>query len=172
MGAAGTNRCLFLARRRRGRFEGRRLAVGLAAAGPLRAIPATTAATMPIAMPVAGLGLVAMMPVKCGRPFGRGLHRQRLDRLARQLFDLGDIFAVERRRDGDRRTAAAGAAGTADAVDVVLRMGRYVEVEDVADRRDVEAARRDVACNQERQPVALEILEGRHAGALVHVAME
>ena len=46
---------------------------------------------------------------------------------------------------------AAGAAGAADAVDVVLGVGRHVEVEDVAHRRDIEAARRDVAGDQELQ---------------------
>ena len=43
-----------------------------------------------------------------------------------------------------------GAAGAADAVDVVLGVGGHVEIEDVADRRDVEAARRHVAGDQQR----------------------
>ena len=44
-----------------------------------------------------------------------------------------------------------GAAGAADAVDVILGVDRHVEVEDVADVRDVEAARGDVRGDQQLQ---------------------
>ena len=84
----------------------------------------------------------------------------------------GDVFAVERRGDGDRRAREAGAAGAADAVDVVLGVGRHVEIEDVADRRDIEAAGRDVAGDEQRQLVLAEIVERLRARALVHVAVQ
>ena len=101
-----------------------------------------------------------------------GLDFEGPDRLAGQLLDRRDIFAVDRRGDGDRRAGQSGAAGPADAVDVVLGVGGHVEIEDVADRRDVEAARRDVAGDEQRQPVLAEIVERRRARALVHVAVE
>ena len=56
------------------------------------------------------------------------------------------------RDDRDGGAAQAGAAGAADAVDVIVGMVRHVEIEDVADGRDVEAARGDVGGDQQRQP--------------------
>ena len=45
----------------------------------------------------------------------------------------------------------AGAAGAADAVDVVGRHHRQLEVDDVRELLDVEAARRDLGRDQERR---------------------
>ena len=86
-----------------------------------------------------------------------GLHgrRQRVearplpfDRLADQILDLIDIFRVVLGDDRQRDAGAAGAAGAADAMDIILAMGRHVEVEDMADVRNVEAARRDVRADE------------------------
>ena len=66
----------------------------------------------------------------------------------------------------------AGAAGAADPVDVILGMMRHVEIEDVADRRDVEAAGRDVAGDQQGGLAVAEGIQGRGARPLVHVAVE
>ncbi|VUD75088.1 hypothetical protein MET9862_05728 [Methylobacterium symbioticum] len=66
----------------------------------------------------------------------------------------------------------AGAARAADAVDVILRMMRHVEVEDVAHGRDVEAARGDVGGHEQGRLAAAEGVERGHAGALVHVAVQ
>ena len=57
-----------------------------------------------------------------------------------QLFDVAQIrhfFAVTE-RDGDARRACAG--GAADAVDIVFRVIRQVEIEHVTDVRNVQAA--------------------------------
>jgi hypothetical protein len=52
-------------------------------------------------------------------------------------------------------------------------MGGHVEVEDVADVGDVEAAGGDVARDQERVLPSRKLVERRHACAtLVHVAMQ
>jgi hypothetical protein len=56
-------------------------------------------------------------------------------------------------------------------VDVVLGVRRHVEIEDVAHRRDVEAARRHVAGDQQRA-CCLETVERLHARSLVHVAVQ
>ena len=61
-----------------------------------------------------------------------------------QFLDLGDRFLVGGGNDGQRDAGLAGAAGAADAVDVVFGMMRHVEIEDMADVGNVEAARGDV----------------------------
>src|SRR5215468_4552942 len=68
--------------------------------------------------------------------------------LADQLLDRGHRFGVERGDDGDRSPRASGAAGAADTVDVVIRMMGNVEIEDVADGGNVEAAGGDVGGDQ------------------------
>ena len=94
------------------------------------------------------------------------------DRHAGQRLDGGEVFLVAGRGQREGPAGAAGAAGAADAVDVVLGMDRDVEVEDVADVRDVEAARRDVGGDEERHLAVAEAFERGHARALVHVAMQ
>ena len=51
--------------------------------------------------------------------------------------------------DGDGGAALAGAAGAADPVHVVVGVVRDVEIEDVADVRNIEPARGDVGGDQE-----------------------
>src|SRR5262245_19618550 len=63
------------------------------------------------------------------------------DSLADQLLDRRDASAVGGRDDGDGGAAASGASGAADAMDVIVGMVRDVEIEDVADGGNVEAAR-------------------------------
>src|SRR5690606_23529543 len=79
--------------------------------------------------------------------------------LVDQLRDRIDILGLGRRGEGDGNAGAAGATGAADAVDIVLGMGRHVEVEDVAHRRNVEAAGGDVGSDQQLQLVGLEGVE-------------
>ena len=43
----------------------------------------------------------------------------------------------------------SGASRAADAVDIVLGVDRHVEVDDVADVRNVEAARRDIGRDEQ-----------------------
>ena len=66
----------------------------------------------------------------------------------------------------------AGASGPSDAVDIVFRMRRHVEIDDVADGRDIEPARRDIAGNQDPQPAGAERIERCRPGVLVHVAVQ
>src|SRR5438477_11878564 len=53
--------------------------------------------------------------------------------LTDQLLDGGDRLVVQRRDDGDRGSGPAGAAGAADTMDIIVRMMRHVEIENVAD---------------------------------------
>src|SRR5438067_481833 len=65
-----------------------------------------------------------------------------------QLLDVaqeGGLFVVAER---DRDARRAGPRRAADAVHVALRNVRQVVVDDVADAVDVDAARRDVGCDQ------------------------
>src|SRR5215472_688331 len=94
------------------------------------------------------------------------------DSLADQLLDRRDASAVGGRDDGDGGAAASGASGAADAMDVIVGMVRDVEVEDVADGGNVEAARGDVGGNQQRDFVLAELIERGHARRLVHVAVQ
>src|SRR5206468_11679294 len=59
-------------------------------------------------------------------------------------FDGAQIPFLFRRDEGERRAGHLGAGGAADAMDVVLRLRRHVEVDDMPERRDVDAARGDV----------------------------
>ena len=68
--------------------------------------------------------------------------------------------------------AAAGAAGAADAVDVIVGMMRHVEIEDVADGGNIEAAGGDVGSDQQRNLALAELIQRRGAGRLIHVAMQ
>src|SRR3974377_1543159 len=120
-----------------------------------------------LAPPAAVLALVGPTPA--------AFHRRRIahpwDILTDQLFDGGNRLVVSRRDDGDGGTGKAGAAGAADAVDVVVGVVRNVEIEDVADRRNVEATRGDIGGDQERDFTLAERIEGGYARRLSHIAM-
>src|SRR5262249_17492774 len=94
------------------------------------------------------------------------------DGLSDQLLDRRDASAVGGRNDGDGGAAPSGASGAAGAMHVVVGVMRGVEVEDVADRGNVEAARGDVGGNQQRDFVLAELIERGHARRLVHVAVQ
>ena len=64
-------------------------------------------------------------------------------------FSIASRFRVALGDQRERSAGAAGAAGAADAVDIVLGMDRHVEIEDMADVGNVEAARGDVGGDQE-----------------------
>src|SRR5215831_7048128 len=85
------------------------------------------------------------------------------DGLPDQLLDRRDASAVGGRDDGDGGAAASGASGAADAMHVIVGVMRDVEVEDVADGGNVEAARGHVGGNQQRDFVLAELIERGHA---------
>ena len=69
-------------------------------------------------------------------------------------------------------TALPSSRCSPDAVDIVFRVDRHVEIEDVAHRRNIETASGHVGSDEQRDLVVLELLQRRHARALVHVAMK
>src|SRR5881394_3051874 len=92
--------------------------------------------------------------------------------LASELFDCRDSLAVGRRHDGNRSPGTAGAAGAADAMHVIVGMMRHIEIEHVADRRNVEAASCDVRRDEQLYLAAPELVERCGARRLVHVAVQ
>src|SRR5690606_9824651 len=100
-----------------------------------------------------------------------GLGRTR-KRLLHEALDRVEVLLVGRRRQRHRHALAAGPARAADPVHVVLGMGGDVEVEDVAYRRDVEAARGHVGRDEEAKRAVAEAVERLHALALVEVSVD
>src|SRR5262245_22096360 len=128
-----------------------------------------------VAMAVVPLGPATWLPGRAGRALVIGCGWRLAhpgDALADQCLDCGDGFAVRARDDRDRSAAAPGPAGAADAMHVIVGMVRHVEIEDVADVRNVETARRDVRRDQEAHVALAEGVERRHALGLAHVAMQ
>ncbi len=66
------------------------------------------------------------------------------DFLADEAFDGENVRRILGHHDGEGVAGVLRAAGAPDAVDVILGMLRHVVVDDVADVRDVQAARGDV----------------------------
>src|SRR5262249_20706020 len=91
------------------------------------------------------------------------------DGRAQHLLDVLELSKIFGGHEGQRAPYLAGAAGAADAVDVVVRLPGHVEVEDVADVGDVEPACRHVACCQQGDAALTKGVERRHAAHLIHV---
>ena len=125
--------------------------------------------------------------------------RLALDDLPQLLFDLGALHRhdVLRRRkrlapdvgldvahhpvetpqlgarnEGDGRALAPGAARTADAVDIALRILRQRVVDDVRKVRHVDAARRNVGGHQDVDRPVAELAQDLFALGLRHVAVQ
>ena len=99
------------------------------------------------------------------------------DRLARDAApeDAFDVVEQLQLVDADERDGVAvdaGATGPADAVDVVLGDHRQLEVDDVRERLDVEAARGDLGRDEDREPAGLEVGERADALRLALVAVD
>src|SRR5205823_9964893 len=82
-------------------------------------------------------GLFRQLHTSCRNISHRG-HPGRADALANQPLDLMEKPHLARCNEGDRITAASGTGRTTDAVNVLLRILRDIEIDDVADLIDVE----------------------------------
>ena len=102
---------------------------------------------------------------QAGDDFGR-------DRLADVVLDAANLVALGVRGQRVGQAVAAGAAGAADAVHVVLGLHRQVEVHGVADALHVDATGGHVGGHQDAQLAALQLRQGAGALALVHVAVQ
>src|SRR5262245_60139317 len=92
--------------------------------------------------------------------------------LADELDDRLDEWAFGRCCQSEGTTFSASAAGTANAMDVIFGVDRHVEVKDVAQGYDVDAARSDIACNQQGNFAILETIQGFHPLRLRQVSMQ
>ena len=132
------------------------------------ALPAVPAAGLAVALLLAG----AAMTRPCACRLRRAAARPRLrgaagggNRHPDQLLDVAQERQLVVRAERDRDAVGAGARGAADAVHVAFRDVRQVEVDDVADAVDVDAAGGDVGRDQGLDAAVAEVVE--HALALV-----
>ena len=123
-------------------------------------------------------------PLRPAGPFGRdrtfvrargaerhvGFHHRH--RLAWSGARCPQVRAFVRRAEGNGDAVRAGARGAADAVDVLLRHVRQVEVDDVGDVVDVDAARGDFGGDENARLALLEAIERTGALALALVAVD
>ena len=65
-----------------------------------------------------------------------------------------------------------GATCASDTVDIILRMCWNVEVKHMADRTDIDTAGGNIGTDEDLDFAVLELVEGFHAMALAHVAMQ
>ena len=82
-----------------------------------------------------------------------------VDLAADQLFDVVNRALVGARDDRVGDAAAARAAGAADTVDIIFRMGRDVEVENVADVWNIETACGHIRADEQVDRPVLEGVE-------------
>ena len=92
-------------------------------------------------------------------------------RPADRPFDRAKIGFLLRRHERERVAGQLGASGAADAMDVVVGHGRHVEVDDVAERLDVDAPRRDIGGDEHAILSALEAAQRFHPLRLRAVAV-
>ena len=92
--------------------------------------------------------------------------------MAGQLLDRRHREPVLRHGDGEGMSLQPGAAGAANAVDVILGVVRHVEIEHMRQPADVQTARRDIAAHQQPQLARLEFLQRGETDRLRHVAMQ
>ena len=123
----------------------------------------------------------ALVDIRAGRT--RGLdarrfggeafrQRQQLGLDPGQPLDVAQIGPLVIGAEADRHARCAGARGAADAVDILLGHVGQLEIDDVADARDVDAARGDVGRDQDLRLARLELAERALALRLALVAMD
>mmetsp|Transcript_1230 Transcript_1230/g.3414 ORF Transcript_1230/g.3414 Transcript_1230/m.3414 type:complete len:361 (+) Transcript_1230:963-2045(+) len=149
------------------------------AIAPLVAAEALVAEARAAATEVAAVAAVEALAGRAWREDARllalGLQAGDLrdrDGLRRELLDAPDHRHVLAQAQRDRQALAAGAAGAADAVHIVLGLHRQAVVDDVADGRHVDAAGRDVGGHQHLQVAAAQAHQHAVALALRHRAVQ
>src|SRR6185312_13189631 len=149
---------------------------------PVPAVAATVAVMMPTALASTSATGVAARRVRMGRT-GVRLMQGGLagfetgddglgDLRAQQPLDVPQQAALSAGHQGDGFTGAAGTAGAADAVHVVLWDVRQLVVHHVRQHVDVQAAGGDVGGHQHAYAVLLEVRQRPGAGTLALVAVD
>ena len=94
------------------------------------------------------------------------------DALAQNVFDGREFLRFFGRDEGDRFTRCIHAAGAADAVNVVLRGARHVEIDHVGHVIDVDPARGDIGRHQHADAARLEVAQRAFTLALAAVTVD
>src|SRR5690606_21035918 len=92
--------------------------------------------------------------------------------LADEVFNAAHFVAFGMRGQGVGQSAASGAAGTANTVDVVFGLHGQVVIDGVADALHVDTAGGHIGGNQNAQLAFLQHAQGTGALTLVHVTMQ
>ena len=66
-----------------------------------------------------------------------------------QLFDIGHILSLIRRRKRNRVPGTAGSSGTADAMNVIFRILRKIIIDDQLDTFNIYAARGNIGGDED-----------------------
>ena len=117
------------------------------------------------------LGARERAPLRRDPRFETGYHMD-IDRLRCQALNLLYLSVVAHTSERNGDAAAPGPARAADAMHVVFRHARHIEVDHMGDGQHVDAARRHVGCNQNLDVAAPHVAQGAIALALVHVAVQ
>ena len=145
---------------------------------------ALTVITMALAIPggliLATLRMAPLAPVRVGgAPRGpmdlgeeRRVHRLRRNAMADELLDLRQMHRVVLAAEADRVAEGAGTRRAADAMHVVLRVLRQVEVEDMAHFRNIQPAGSNIGSDEQLGLSFAKAIERRHSRGLIHIAME
>lgn len=139
--------------------------------GSARAGPRVAAGRGPprsLAVLAARCALAGFLPGEIGEAFAR----EPIDLASDQPLDFEDVFLIGGGDNRERDAGFARASGAADAMDIILGMGWDIEIEHMAYVWNVEAARRDVRADNKVDVAGLESIQGNHAGALIHVAVQ
>ena len=117
------------------------------------------------------LGPGALGGVACPfqRAFGHGAAR---NRHFHQIFDGIDVFVIRGDRDGIGLAQTPGAAGAADAVDVIFGMRGHIEVEDMADGGNIQPARGHVRGHQQMHRTVAKAVKRAGAHRLIKIAVD
>src|SRR3954452_18399857 len=99
-------------------------------------------------------------------------HDLRRQRSSEEPLDVPDELGLVDTHERDRVAADTGPARAADPVHVVLGHHRELEVHDVRERLDVDAARGDVRGDEDVGTSGLEVVEGADPLALALVAVD
>src|SRR5690606_12773089 len=117
-------------------------------------------------------GALRFRPFRLGFGVAAAVEIEHREYRTGKLLDVGDRFGILGRHERECPAFGACPAGTADAMDIVVRMPRGVEVDHVAHALDVEPAGGDVGRNQDVDLAFLEAVELGIAARLVHVTMD
>ena len=141
---------------------------GLASVPPLTEVPRATA-RIP-----AGMRLMCrMMSVRLGLgAIIKSFELAPLDLRAQHTLDPANHVLVFRGQEREGVAGLRGAARTADPVRVIIHAVRHVEVDDVGDGRDVDAARGDVGRDEDLELAAAEAFHRRLPLALGEISLD